>query len=110
MFRFDNVPTGGGAHEKVTVPDPVVVALPASVTVPPDATVYGPPALAVTVQGGGGATLLGQGLSCPTSVPGPEVYPPCARKSMLLKLFSTIGAPGTFSGKMYSKIGAWYWP
>src|SRR6476620_11070028 len=54
--------------------------------------------------------LPGQGLSVPTSVPGPEVYPPWARKGMVLKLFSGIGAPGTFSGKMYSRIGAWYWP
>jgi len=29
---------------------------------------------------------------------------------MVSKLLGTIGVPGTFSGKMYSRIGAWYWP
>jgi hypothetical protein len=66
-----------------------------------------------------GAMLLGQGLSGPGAVvavagatkPMPdELYPPQARKGMLLKLFSTIGEPGMFSGKMYSRIGAWYCP
>src|SRR4051812_31172928 len=29
---------------------------------------------------------------------------------MVLKLFSTMGVPGTFSGKMYKRMGAWYCP
>src|SRR3954447_22658016 len=29
---------------------------------------------------------------------------------MVLKLFSTIGVPGMFSGKMYSMAGLRYWP
>jgi hypothetical protein len=37
MDELDNVPTGGGAHEKVI--GDVPVALPARVTVPPEATV-----------------------------------------------------------------------
>jgi nucleotide-binding universal stress UspA family protein len=75
--------------------------------VPPELTAYGPPALADAVaQVMAGTTLLGQGLSCPTSVPTDELYPPWARKSMVLKLFSGSAVPGTFSGKMYSRIGA----
>lgn len=86
-------------------------ALPASATVPPEATVYGPPALAtVGPQAGIGVMLLGQGSSCPANVPVDKLYPPWARKGMVLKLFSGMGAPGTFSGKMYSRMGAWYCP
>ena len=49
---------------KVIGPVPVEVA--ARATVPPPATVYGPPALTVTgTQAGAGMMLPGHGLSCP---------------------------------------------
>ena len=48
----------------------VPVELPASVTVPPAATVYGPPAFAVgATQAGIGMTLEGHGLSTPDTRP-----------------------------------------
>ena len=52
-------------HPKVT--GVVPVALPARVMLPPLATEYGPPGMAVGgVQAGVGTTLLGHGFSCPT--------------------------------------------
>ena len=55
-------PETGAVHAKVKGTDPVEVA--ASATVPVDATVYGPPALATgNVQPPTGMMLLGQGLS-----------------------------------------------
>src|SRR5215831_19029605 len=101
---FENAPPVA-VQAKVT--GGVPVAPPFKASVPPELTAYGPPALAIAVAHVmAGTTLLGQGLSCPTSVPVDELYPPWARNTMVLKLFSGIAVPGTFSGKMYSRIGA----
>jgi len=55
----------------------VPIAPPASGMVCPELAAYGPPALAVAAeQVIAGTTLLGQGLSCHTSVPSDELYPP----------------------------------
>jgi hypothetical protein len=55
-------------HANVNGPVPPAVAF--RVTDPPEATVYGPPAVAVAgVQAGAGITLSGQGLSCPGITP-----------------------------------------
>ena len=89
----------------------VPMAPPVMGIVCPELAAYGPPVLAAAAaQVIAGITLLGQGLSCPTNVPADELYPPWARKLMVLKLFSGNGVPGMFSGKMYCRIGAWYWP
>src|SRR5512135_2203095 len=101
MLGSESVPNAGAVQRKVKGLVPVALAF--RVTVPPDATVYGPPALAVgAVHPVGGAMSLGHGLRIPTRVPAEDVYPPLARKSMVLKLFDTMGVPGTFSGKIYS--------
>jgi hypothetical protein len=111
---------------KVSGAVPLAVALSVTTTPVPEITELGV-AVATTAVGGltspaqaavFGAMLLGQGLSGPGARTGAvggmsmpdELYPPQARKGMALKLFSTIGEPGMFSGKMYSRIGAWYCP
>src|SRR3954470_21554320 len=90
---------------------PVPAAVPERATVPPAATVKGPPTLTVAgVQTRAGIVLPGHGFSWPGITPVLEGYPPCARNGMVSKLFGTIGVPGTFSGKMYSIDGWRYWP
>jgi hypothetical protein len=52
----------------------VPVLLAARVTVPPEPTVYGPPALATgAMHTGGGVGIPGHGLSCPATTPVKEV-------------------------------------
>jgi hypothetical protein len=97
MLALEKLPV---AADQAKLMGNVPVALPASATVPPEGTAYGPPAFATTgAQNCAGTTSLGQGFSCWTNVPPAEMYPPWARKGMELKLFSIIGWPGKFSGK-----------
>jgi hypothetical protein len=110
---------GACVQAKLNGAVPLAVALSVTTVPDPEKTELGV-AVATTLFGGVtrlmhvdrfGAMLLGQGLRVAARVPAPpgipdELYPPQVRNGMVLKLFSTIGAPGTFSGKMYSRIGA----
>ena len=70
-LALEKVPRGADQAKEIGA---VPVALPATTTVPPEGTAYGPPALATAdAQNCAGTTLLGQGLSCPTNVPAAEV-------------------------------------
>lgn len=98
------------AHEKVGAVPP---AVPFRVTVPPEATWYGPPAVAVGGEhpSGVGTTVPGHGLRAPVAcTPVVEKYPPCAKKGTELKSDGGTGVPGIFSTKMYSAMGALYDP
>src|SRR5512142_48357 len=68
MFVAESVPAGGAPQANVRGGVPLAVA--ARVTAPPEATVYGPPALAVGgVHPPAGTVASGHGLSWPAMVP-----------------------------------------
>ena len=104
------VPLSGVAQTRVG--GGVPVALPARLTVPPEPTVYGPPALATgdgqDAAAGGpghvGGVTPGHGSRRPTRVPPDDVKPPQARKGRDSKALGAGGQSGAASGKTYRPI------